>query len=172
MNITKKIIITDTNIITDLDNADLLDKFVKLDNVYVCDMIKNNELNFKTGNKVVIAKFKVIKTDLYQVMESRDLFLKYPKITQYDFINFIAARDNNGILATGDNRLRIYAEENGVEVIRTLRIIRLMRENGVISTKDAIKACELLKGNSRTRIPSDDIDNMIKEYNEDIGVRQ
>lgn len=37
MSIDKKIIITDTNIITDLDNAKVLDKFVKLDNVYISD---------------------------------------------------------------------------------------------------------------------------------------
>ena len=40
MNITRKIIITDTNIITDLNNANVLDKFVKLDNVYISDMDK------------------------------------------------------------------------------------------------------------------------------------
>mgnify|MGYP006939889135 FL=1 len=35
MNITEKIIITDTNIITDLNNAGILEKFIELDNVYV-----------------------------------------------------------------------------------------------------------------------------------------
>jgi len=41
MNITAKIIITDTNIITDLDNAGILEKFVNLSNVYTSDLIKN-----------------------------------------------------------------------------------------------------------------------------------
>ena len=50
MNITTKIIITDTNIITDLSNANVLDKFAKLDNVYISDMVKNDEINSKTGN--------------------------------------------------------------------------------------------------------------------------
>ena len=44
MNITSKIIITDTNIITDLNNANILEKFVKLDNVYISDMVKNDEI--------------------------------------------------------------------------------------------------------------------------------
>ncbi len=34
MNITTKIIITDTNIITDLDNAGILEEFISLD-IYV-----------------------------------------------------------------------------------------------------------------------------------------
>ena len=40
MNITAKIIITDTNIITDLSNAGVLEKFIELDNVFVSDLVK------------------------------------------------------------------------------------------------------------------------------------
>lgn len=43
MNITTKIIITDTNIITDLNNANILKKFISIDNVYISDMIKIDE---------------------------------------------------------------------------------------------------------------------------------
>ena len=46
MNISKKIIITDTNIITDLNNANILDEFVKIDNVYMSDIVKNDEINY------------------------------------------------------------------------------------------------------------------------------
>ena len=52
MIITTKIIVTDTNIITDLSNAKILDKFVMLENVYISDMVKNDEINSKTGEKV------------------------------------------------------------------------------------------------------------------------
>ena len=45
MNITTKIIITDTNIITDLNNANILEEFINMDNVYISDMIKNDEIN-------------------------------------------------------------------------------------------------------------------------------
>ena len=57
MTITTKIIITDTNIITDLSNANILDKFVMLDNVYISDMVKNDEVNYDTGNIDIIQKF-------------------------------------------------------------------------------------------------------------------
>ena len=50
MNITTKIIITDTNIITDLNNANILEEFIDIDNVYISDMVKNDEINLKTGN--------------------------------------------------------------------------------------------------------------------------
>ena len=46
MNITEKIIITDTNIITDLDNAGILTEFVKMDNVYISDMVRNKNIEY------------------------------------------------------------------------------------------------------------------------------
>ena len=63
MNITTKIIITDTNIITDLDNANLLEEFIDIDNVYISDMVKNDEINSKTGNVKLINKFKVLSPE-------------------------------------------------------------------------------------------------------------
>lgn len=60
-NINKKIIITDTNIITDLNNANVLDKFISLDNVFVVSIVKNDEFNEKTCNINIINKMKTIK---------------------------------------------------------------------------------------------------------------
>ena len=163
MNITKKIIITDTNIITDLNNANILEKFINLDNVYISDMIKNDELNEKTCNVRLISKFKVIETSPHQLVEITTLHNKEKKLSKYDLLNFVIARDNNCILATGDNRLKIFSENNGIEVIRTLKIIKLMNKNNIISNNDAINACILLKNCPDTRIPKNDIDNLIKE---------
>ena len=86
------------------------------------------------------------------------------KLSVYDLINYILARDNDGILATGDNRLKNYSEKNGVKVIRTLKIIKLLKENNIISCKEAIKACILLKECQSTRIPEEDINNLITEF--------
>ena len=63
MNITAKIIITDTNIITDLNNANILEEFINIDNVYISDMIKNDEINSKTGNVKLMSKLKGIKDE-------------------------------------------------------------------------------------------------------------
>lgn len=80
MNITKKIIITDTNIITDLSNAKILEKFINLDNVYISDMIKNDEINKKTCNPKLINKFKVIKSTSKQLIEITELSQQKKKI--------------------------------------------------------------------------------------------
>lgn len=167
MNITRKIIITDTNIITDLSNACILDKFVKLENVYISDMIKNDEINSETGNIKIINKFKTISATSEQINEIFKISQMTSGLSQYDIINYIIARDNNAILATGDRKLKDFSESNGVEVIKTLKIIRLMYENKIISNQDVVNACIRLKTNKSTRIPINNIDDMINEFEKD-----
>lgn len=169
MNITSKIIITDTNIITDLNNANLLEKFVKLDNVYISDMVKNDEIKTSTGDINLIKQIKVIETSGEQFLEMMELKKENKKLSTYDLINYILARDNNFILATGDNRLKDFAEKNNVEVIRTLKIIKLLNEKSIISSNEAINACELLKLNPFTRIPEEKINNLISELEKDLA---
>ncbi len=167
MNITTKIIITDTNIITDLSNANILDKFVSLDNVYISDMVKRDEINSNTGNVNTIKKFKTINAASKEIDEIFKISNETHGLSPYDIINFIIARNNNAILATGDKKLKDYSETNGIEVIRTLKIIKLMKNKAIITNKDAIKACKALKENSNTRIPISDINNIIKEFEKD-----
>ena len=50
MNTEKKIIITDTNIITDLYIVGVLEEFILIDNIYISDIVKTNAIN----NKLVI----------------------------------------------------------------------------------------------------------------------
>ena len=168
MNITSKIIITDTNIITDLNNAKILDEFVQLDNVYISDMIKNDEINFKTGNTQIINNFKIISSTVDELLEVNKLSKIKHKLSIYDLINYVVARNHNYILATGDKELREFSIKNGIEVIRTLKIIKLMKDKKIISTKKAIKACTLLKENPNTRIPKNDINNLINQFEKEL----
>ena len=164
MVITSKIIITDTNIITDLDRSGILQEFVMLDNVYISDMVLNDEVNWKTGNVEVIKKFKVMEVSAEQLILSQSLFLGEKKLSLQDILNYVIAKENNCILATGDNRLKEYAEINGVEVIRTLKIIKLMKENHVISVTKGINACRKLIDCSTTRIPKHYILDLMNEF--------
>lgn len=168
MNITTKIIITDTNIITDLYNANILEYFVMLDNVYINDIIKNDEINFNTGNIDIINKFKTIKSSEEQIIEMLDISKKTNGLSNYDIINYIISRDNNAFLATGDQKLKNYSESNGVKVIRTLKIIELMKINNIINKKQAIEACKLLINNNKTRIPSEFIIALIVKLEDNI----
>lgn len=163
MNITKKIIITDTNIITDLNNANILDKFVKIDNVYMSDIVKNDEINLKTCDAKIIKKIKTISVTSNDILETNKLSQTVGKLSTYDLINFVIAKNNNYILATGDDALKKFAERNGVIVFRTLKLIKMMIDNDVISCKKALEACISLRNAVNTRIPKELIDTFIKD---------
>ena len=130
-------------------------------------MVKNDEINSKTGNVKLINKFKVISATANQLIEVNKLSYTEKKLSTYDLLNFVIARDNNCILATGDNRLKKYSENNGIEVLRTLKIIKLMKDNNIISYRKAINACNLLKQCPSTRIPEIYINNLINELEKD-----
>ena len=130
-------------------------------------MVKNDEINEKTGNVKLIKKIKVMRVTATQLIEVNNLSKIKKKLSTYDLINFVIARDNNCILATGDNRLKKYSENNGIEVLRTLKIIKLMKDNNIISYRKAINACNLLKQCPSTRIPEIYINNLINELEKD-----
>ena len=131
-------------------------------------MIKNDEIKSSTGNLNVINKFKTIKATQEQIAEIFYISQKEKGLSPCDIINYIIARDNNAILATGDQKLKIFSENNGVEVIRTLKIIKLMKNKNIITTNKAIKACELLKTSNDTRIPAKEIDKIINELKKEL----
>lgn len=62
----------------------------------------------------------------------------------------------------------MYSERNGVEVIRTLKIIRLMVDNDIITCGIALNACKLLKNSYKTRIPIKDIEELMKELSKKV----
>lgn len=163
MNISKKIIITDTNIITDLNNANILDEFVKIDNVYMSDIVKNDEINPKTCDVKIMKKIKTISVTSNDILETNKLSQTVGKLSTYDLINFVIAKNNNYILATGDDALKKFAERNGVEVFRTLKLIKLMIDNDIISCEKALEACISLKSAANTRIPKELIDAFVKD---------
>lgn len=164
MNITKKIIITDTNIITDLSDANVLLEFIMLDNVYICDMIKVNEINEQTGNIEIINKMKVISATSEDINRIIEIQKDNPKLSVYDCINFVISKKYNALLATGDKRLREYALKEGVEVIRTIYIIKMLYEKEVIMKKQLIVALKNLLKSKKCIIPKEDIEKELEIY--------
>lgn len=101
-NIQKRIIITDTNIITDLNIAGILEQFVELDYVYVADLVKQDEISSKTCEKKIIKKIKGMGVSAEELRKAYELYITQCKLSIYDLINYVVAKNNNYILATGD----------------------------------------------------------------------
>lgn len=65
-------------------------------------MVKNDEINSKTGNVNIINNFKTVGRTSEQIKEMFIIPQKEKSLSQYDVMNYIIVRDNNAILATGD----------------------------------------------------------------------
>lgn len=150
MTITTKMIIVDTNVLTDLNIAGVLDSFISIDNVYMSDLVKSEEVNRKTGDLEKIKKIKTIISDGKQLYEMNAISKTTTGLSTDDIISFIIARDNNCILVTGDKKLKKYAIENGVEVFGVIKILDLMLENKLISNEQmTVGSLKLSESNSR-----------------------
>ena len=164
MNLLDNIVITDTNIITDLFTASLLEKFILLDSVFVVDLLAYDEFNEKTGNIEQISKIKLINANSNDVVNALNISAIQNKLSFYDSINFVLDKRLNAVLATGDKRLGIFATENGVQVIRTLKIIELMYEYKLSSLNEMVSGLIKLLNDSYTRIPRNEILKLINKY--------
>lgn len=171
MNMKENIILTDTNIITDLDIAGLLKKFITLENVYKSDMVKHDEINYKTGNLSIIKEIKTIKSTNIQIYKMSQLTTIETKLTENDIMNYILAKDNNYILATGDKRLRNYAEENNVKVIGIIGIIDFLYKEDKINTREVMKAYEKLQNSSKTRLPKEELTKRIEKLENELLIK-
>lgn len=171
MNMKDNIILTDTNIITDLDIAGLLKKFITLENVYMSDMVKHDEINYKTGNLSIIEEIKTIKSTNIQIYKMSQLTTIETKLTENDIMNYILAKDNNYILATGDKRLRNYAEENNVKVIGIIGIIDFLYKEDKINTREVMKAYEKLQSSSKTRLPKEELTKRIEKLENELLIK-
>lgn len=163
MNITKNLIITDTNIITNLHVAELLEIFIKLDNVFVSDIIYNDEIKKSTCSFEEKKLIKTIDSSEKNLNEAIKIQKEEKQLSIYDTLNYVLAKNYNAILATGDNKLKNFSEENNVKVFRTLKIISLLSNENIISKVEELKAYELLKKCNKTRIPLFEIENKIEE---------
>lgn len=90
-------------------------------------MVKNDEINSNTGDIEVIMNFKTIHSTPEQIAEIFQISQNVNGLSPYDIINYILARDHQAILATGDKKLKNFAENQGIEVMRTLKIIQLLK---------------------------------------------
>ena len=120
------VIITDANIFIDLQKIGLLGEYFKLEReIYTTEGIFRDEL-LSPGLREELISLGIQITNL----TSRELFLavetrsKHRKLSSHDCEAYAIAKSRNWMLTTGDRRLRLCAEESGVEVHGLLWIMR------------------------------------------------
>lgn len=154
-------LLLDTNIIIDALSAEILGflncNFFTISNVVLHDEILTQVPNF------VFNAINIFKEGVNEIIMAQQYSLQNKSISFYDALNFTIAKNNDMTLVTGDQRLRMFANENGVKCIGTLTLLEIMLENHLINVEETIEALRKLKEDSSRRIPKNLIDLYIEK---------
>ena len=159
-----KIVVNDANILIDLISIDLLNDFLKLD------------FEFHT-NDLVVNEIKIGIHLIIEIIESNKLIVSETKAE--DYANILALKTKNlsfedcsiwyytkkieGVLLTGDAKLRKSVEKDNIEVRGILFVFDKLVENNIISlTKASEKLNELATIN--TRLPKREIEKCLAKW--------
>lgn len=161
-----KIIVSDTNILIDLAELNLLHDFTKLNfefhtNDFIINEIQNTEQKKKVQEIIETGKLFIATTKNEQYEKIFELGEK--NLSFEDCTIWYYAKINNGILLTGDGNLRKSAKKSGLEVRGIIYIFDKLIENNIINKKTALnKMTKLYETNKR--LPKKEIEKRIKFY--------
>ncbi len=161
--------INDTNILIDLAELDLLDEFSKIDaELCTCDLVINELEEADQKEKILT----LVESGVLNILEltGDELFLKVAPMVDdtsglslEDCSVWYLAEKHNGILLSGDGRLRKQATKGGVEVKGILYVFDELVAQRIISETIAGKKLVQLKAYN-PRLPQKELDSRIKNW--------
>jgi predicted nucleic acid-binding protein len=157
------LLVSDTNIIIDLETGDLIDELLALqDEVGVPDVLFHEELAAQHGY-LEQAGLRILALEGETMMRAFQLSGLYQKPSRNDLMALALAEQESGVLLTGDQDLRHVAETEQVPVHGTIWIIGQMIDAALITPERANSAYEAMYRNSR-RLPWAEVRRQMREY--------
>lgn len=169
----KKVIINDANILIDLIKLELIDPFFRLE-----------ETDYVTTDFVFEELYEEQKQQLYPFIHSNQLKIMTSSGEELIEISKIISSSNGltiqdcsvhyyaftlqGILLTGDGRLRKFSKNKGVEVRGIIYLFDELLSNQIINHKTAIEKIKLLLS-FNTRLPTKEIESRIALWTEKLN---
>lgn len=154
----------DTNIVLDAQSAEILGA-LNFSMFYVSYLVLYDEI-LKQVSNFNYENIMIIKETNTQIGEVVSITSRNNKISTYDAINLVLARDYNFTLVTGDQKLKDEAIKYNIKCIGTLGLIKKLIEINKISVVEAIIGLEKLKSSPDRRIPHQLIDKLVVELKE------
>ncbi len=161
-----KIIVSDANILIDLANLNLLQKFVELDfefhtNDFIINEIKNPEQSPKIDKLVESKKIFVAETKVDEYGEILDLQTKNLSVSDCSVLYY--TKKINGLLLTGDKNLRKTANKKKIEIRGIFFIFDELVKAEMLTYKNAIVKIKLLQ-KINNRLPQNEIEKRINKW--------
>jgi len=153
-----KLLINDANILIDIIHLEIIDKFVELKyKLFTTDFVLE-ELNDSQKRQIeILDKIELIVTsNINDYFGINELLENSSGLSFEDCSIWYYSKKMDGILVTGDGKLRKTAIKDGIEVRGIIYIFDQMLEQELISFDEAIEKIELLY-KINNRLPKQEI---------------
>ncbi len=163
-----KLHINDANILMDIVKLDLTVSFLALEfELYTTDFVFA-EMEQEQQEQLLsdtLIKIGANQEDMNAIFELSE---QHPGLSYEDCSTWYFAQKMDGILVTGDGKLRTKARASGVEVRGMIYIIEQIKQQGLLPTVDCIEKLRLLR-ELNDRLPMNEIENRIQTWSSEIN---
>jgi len=165
-----RLLISDSNILIDMQSSDLLSTLFKLPIQFAIPDILYYEEIEQDSPELKQLGLKVMEVNGEFIAYALSLPAKYnhtlpakngSKPTHNDYIALALAKQEACTLATGDTNLRLVAAKEGVEVMGTIGILCAFVEYRLLTVNAALQALERMKAAKR-RLPWNEAEKRLK----------
>lgn len=157
------ILISDANILIDMEVSDLLEHMFNLDfNFATTDFILHDELSANYSQLVDMGLKTIGLSDQFVSDLARYRSI-YKSVGFYDLSAMVLAQQENAPLLTGDRKLRNICDRENVIVHGTLWLTENMLQSGVTNVETIKDAYDKMKEEG-SRLPWDEVEKQITKY--------
>lgn len=163
-----KLHINDANILMDIVKLDLTDVFLTLEfELYTTDFVFA-EMELAQQEQLLSNRLIKIGASQEDMMAIFELSEQQSGLSFEDCSTWYFAKKMDGILVTGDGKLRKKASASGVEVRGMIYIIEQIKEQKLLYTVNCIEKLRLLSA-LNDRLPINEIENRIQNWSNEIN---
>ena len=145
MNVLTSILVTDTNIWIDLYHGGILQEIFHLPyRVVSPDLVKDRELKRPGWRTLESLGLEFIELEADLITRLYDLMQTHRGVSFGDLAALVLVEHLQGVLLTGDNRLRTLAQNYGIHVHGILWVLDTLLEFGLLEPITASTTLELI----------------------------
>jgi predicted nucleic acid-binding protein len=136
------LLVTDSNIWTDLNNGSILDIIVKLPYKFITSDFVAGDMHISIWKKLDSLGIEAYVIGSDQILEISIIKQKPTSCSIPDLAAYVLAKELDAILLSGDKALRVMAENNNIEVHGVLWVLDQLVDAKILPGRQAATALE------------------------------
>ena len=162
------IVISDANILFDLLTSELMEAFCRLPfqrwtSDFILQEIRDPNQKQIVDNIIENNELHIRESTFEEIITIKSFQERYKPLSISDCSVWLMAKEMNARLLSGDRKLRIVAEADGIEVSGILFVFDKLIENGIIDFQTAVDKLKYLMS-VNNRLPEAECAEKLKEW--------